>query len=292
MRMTAPFALLSALVEASDGTLYRADDFALLPQISIQATQRISRQRFIDGPAEVAGRLFEQVGSDVPPLDGYVLTYPKASADTALWVGEDPVVSTWRLGLGAVTVLNTDLVGRGSEAWLAWAGLSELFEAILTTTEPYMTSTLGLSTSIVRYPDEIELLIDARDEDSAFADFLDLEVELLPAGTTYEPVQMGPGLYVASIPLPSQGGYALHVIDHTRQRSLTLPLTVPYPIEYRRLGPDPSTLARIAQATGGTLMDEATPASSVACSSNCATGSRIPNVPGSSSRRSNAQRMV
>jgi Ca-activated chloride channel family protein len=250
--------LLSALVEAGGGTLYRADDFSLLPQISIQATQRISRRRFIDGPAQVAGRLREQLGPDVPPLDGYVLTYPKPTADTSLWVGEDPIVSTWRLGLGAVTVLNTDLAGAGSEAWLAWPGLSELFEALLATTEPHRTSTLGLSTSIVRHPERIELLVDARDDDKAFANFLDLEVELLPEGAAYELVQMGPGLYVASVPTPQQGGYALHVIDHTRQRSLTLPLTVPYPIEYRDLGPDRPTLARVAEATGGELLENGT----------------------------------
>ena len=252
-------ALLSALVEAGGGTLYRADDFSLLPQISIQATQRISRQRFVDGPVEVAGRLREQLGSDVPPLGGYVLTYPKPTADTSLWVGEDPIVSTWRVGLGAVTVLNTDLAGLGSKEWLAWPGLSELFEAILATTEPYQTSTLGLSTSIVRHPETIELLVDARDDDGTFANFLDLEVQLLPEGTAYKLVQMGPGLYVASIPLPPQGGYALHVIDHARQRSLTLPLTVPYPIEYRDLGPDLEALSRVAQATGGRLLEDNTP---------------------------------
>lgn len=252
-------ALLSALVEAGGGTLYRADDFALLPQISIQATQRISRQRFIDGPAEVTGRLLAQIGTDAPPLYGYVLAYPKPSADTALWVGKDPIVSTWRLGLGAVTVLNTDLVGRGSDSWLAWPELPELFEAILATTEPYTTSTLGLSTSIIRHPSAIELLVDARDEDGTFANFIDLEVELLPEGATYELVQRGPGLYVATIPMPPQGGYALHVIDHTRQRSLTLPLTVPYPIEYRRLGPDLPTLVRVTEATGGVLLEEDEP---------------------------------
>jgi len=248
-------ALLSALVEAGGGTLYRADDFSLLPQVSIQATQRISRQRFIDGPAEVSGRLRDRIGPDVPPLDGYVLTYPKPTADTSLWVGEDPIISTWRLGLGAVTVFNTDLIGAGTREWLAWSRLSELFEAILATTEPYRTSTLGLSTSVVRHPDAIELLVDARDENGAFADFLDLEVELLPEGATHELVQMGSGLYVASIPTPPQGGYALHVIDHSRQRSLTLPLTVPYPVEYRAFGADSEALRRIAEATGGLLLE-------------------------------------
>ena len=261
-------ALLSALVEAGGGTLYRADDFSLLPQISIQATQRISRRRFIDGPVEVAGRLREQLGTDVPPLGGYVLTYPKPTADTSLWGGEDPVVSTWRLGLGAVTVLNTDLAGLGSQAWLAWPGLSELFEAVLATTEPHTTSALGLSTSVVRRPETIELLVDARDDNGAFTNFLDLEVELLPEGTTHEPVQMGPGLYVASIPTPPQGGHALHVIDHTRQRALTLPLTVPYPAEYRVLGPDRANLARVANATGGIFLEN---------------GARLPTVSGGTS---------
>jgi Ca-activated chloride channel family protein len=263
--------LLSALVEAGGGTLYRADDFSLLPQISIQATQRISRQRFIDGPVEVFGRLRERLGaSDVPPLGGYVLTYPKPTADTSLWAGEDPIVSTWRVGLGAATVLNTDLVGLGSEEWLAWPGLSELFEAILATTEPVLTPTLGLSTSIVRHPDTLELLVDARNDDRTFANFLDLDVELLPEGTAYELVQMGPGLYVASFPTPPQGGYALHVIDHARQRALTLPLTVPYPIEYRELGPDSATLARVAEATGGLLLED---------------GARLPTVSGGASTK-------
>lgn len=248
-------ALLSALVEAGSGTLYRADDFSLLPQVSIQATQRISRQRFVDGPVDVAGRLRDRlVTSDIPPLDGYVLTYPKPTADTSLWVGEDPVVSTWRLGLGAVTVFNSDLAGLGSAEWSTWAGLSELFEAILSTTEPYQMSTIGLTASITRGTEMTELLVDARDG-GAFADFLDLTAELLPGAATYELPQVGPGLYATSFPTPPEGGYALHVIDRTRQRSLTLPLTVPYPSEVRQFGQDSATLARVAGATGGVLLE-------------------------------------
>ncbi len=121
--------------------------------------------------------------------------------------------------------------------------------------EPYLTSTLGLSASVVRNQDTIELLVDARDAEGAFANFLDLEAELLPEGRTYELVQRGPGLYVASVPTPPQGGHALHVIDHSRQRSLTLPLTVPYPVEYRAFGADSEALRRIAEAAGGRLLE-------------------------------------
>ena len=249
-------ALLGALVEAGGGTLYRADDFSLLPQVSIQATQRISRKRFIDGPAEATGRLSDTSGdSTVPVLDGYVLTYPKPSADTSLWAGEDPIVSTWRLGLGAVTVLNTDLIGSGSSEWLAWPGLSSLFEAILATTQPYAVSAIGLSASIVDGPDTTEIIVDARDA-GAFANFLDLEVQLLPDGATHAVPQVGPGLYASSFATPPEGGYALHLVDHTRRRALTLPFSIPYPEELRELGPDRETLERIAEATGGTLLED------------------------------------
>ena len=243
--------LLSALVEAGQGTLYRADDFSLLPQVSIQATQRISRKRFIDGPAQVAGRLAE--GSDIeaiPPLDGYVLTYPKPAADTSLWSGDDPIVSSWRLGLGAVTVLNTDLTGRGSEAWLSWPELSTLFEAILATAQPDRPSALGLSARLVQGTETTELLVDAYDGDD-FADFLDLDVALLPDGAVQELAQVGPGLYAATLSTPPEGGYALRITDRSRGRTLTVPFTVPYSGELRTLGPDLAVLDRIAQITGG-----------------------------------------
>ena len=189
----------------------------------------------------------------IPPLDGYVLTYPKATADTSLWAGEDPIVTTWRLGLGTVTVLNTDLIGRGSEAWLAWTGLSAVFDAILATTQPDRTPTLGLSASILEGPETTDLLVDAYDGDS-FADFLDLDVALLPDGPTQDLLQVAPGLYAASFPTPPEGGYALHVTDHTRARSLTVPLNVPYPAELRMLGADLPTLERIAQITEGRML--------------------------------------
>ncbi len=247
--------LLSALVEAGGGTLYRADDFALLPQVSIEATQRITRRRFAEGPVEVAGGLLESLGLDVPPLEGYVVTYPKPTAETHLWANSDPIVSTWRAGLGRVAVLNTDLRGEGSASWLSWPELARLFGAILDAVEPAVGSQLGLSASIVTRTPTLELLIDARDPDGGFANFLDLEVTLLPDGETVTAVQRAPGLYVASLAAPPPGGYAAQVLDRDRDRRAIVPLTVAYPSEYRGFGPDHAALERIARATGGRVLD-------------------------------------
>ncbi len=67
-------------------------------------------------------------------------------------------------------------------------------------------------------------------------------------------------LYEASFALPGEGGYALKVVDTTRDRTAILPFTVPYPAEYRATGVDEETLRRIAAATGGRyLTDEILP---------------------------------
>jgi len=248
--------LLSSLVRAGNGALYRATNFASLPQISIQATQRISRSRFITGSTEVAGQLQALFPDDpIPPVGGYVVTYPKATAQILLWVNEDPLAAHWRTGLGAVTVLNIDLEGRWSEDWLDWPQAAGLLEVLLATTEPLAHSKVGLAMSIVESEQTFAVLAEA-DDDGEFANFLDLSVDLLPLGTREEMEQVGPGAYRATFPRPSEGGYAIRVTDSTRDRSVTASLNVPYPAEYRRMGQDPATLARIAHSTGGNVLTE------------------------------------
>ena len=248
--------LLSSLVRAGEGALYRATDFASLPQVSIQATQRISRSRFVTDPTEVVGQLQALFPDDpIPPVDGYVVTYPKATAQILLWVNEDPLAAHWRTGLGSVTVLNTDLEGRWSRGWLEWPEAPALLDVLLATTQPLATSDIGLSVSIVEREQQIVVLAEADDE-GAFANFLDLTVDLLPVTTGHPMEQVGPGAYRVTFPRPREGGYAIRVTDSTRDRSVTSALSIPYPAEYRQLGEDTPVLAQIAQSTGGRMLTD------------------------------------
>jgi hypothetical protein len=102
--------------------------------------------------------------------------------------------------------------------------------------------------------------VEARESDGAFADFLDLEAVLLPGGTVTRLEQTSVGLYEATLPALAEGGYALRVVDRTRDRVTLLPFTVPYPEEYRQTGVDEATLRAVARATGGRLLvDEVLP---------------------------------
>jgi len=248
--------LLSSLVRSGNGALYHATDFASLPQVSIQATQRISRSRFVTEPTEVSGQLQSLFPDDpIPPVGGYVVTYPKATAQILLWANEDPIAAHWRTGLGAVTVLTTDLEGRWSQSWLEWPQAPGLFEVLLATTEPLTHSEAGLSVSIEHDEQTIAVLAEA-DDDGEFANFLDLSADLLPQATREPMQQVGPGAYRAVFPRPVEGGYAIRVTDSSRDRSVTASLSIPYPPEYRRIGQDPATLALIARSTGGSVLSE------------------------------------
>ncbi len=249
--------LLGALVTAGGGTLYLADDFSTLPQVSIRATQRLSRERFVTDNTEVQGRLLQtQAIGLVPPLQGYVVSYPKETAETLLWAAEDPLVSTWRIGLGSTTVLNTDLSGTWSQEWFEWTGLPRLFEGILATTESEIAATLGLTTSVAFEGSTTSILVDARDEEGDYVNFLEIEATVLPIDSSYVLTQVSPGLYQVSFPTPPKGGYTIQILDQTRNRSMSVPLSVPYALEVARVAQDLPTLAWIAKSSNGVVLDD------------------------------------
>ncbi|MFC2079316.1 hypothetical protein ACFLSZ_04980, partial [Candidatus Bipolaricaulota bacterium] len=249
--------LLGALVRAGGGTLYLADDFSTLPQVSIQATQRLSRERFVTDDTEVEGRLMDALaGNPIPAVQGYVVSYPKETAETLLWGDEDPLVSTWRVGLGSITVLNTDLSGVWSQGWFEWGGLPHLFDSILATTEPEISATLGLTASISFDGSTTSILVEARDENDDYANFLDVEAKVLPTDRAYVLTQVSPGLYHVSLPTPSKGGYTVQLVDRTRGLTMSVPLSVPYAQEFAALGQDIAALTWIAESSNGAVLSE------------------------------------
>ncbi|MCX6091967.1 MAG: VWA domain-containing protein [Candidatus Bipolaricaulota bacterium] len=246
---------LTKIVEHGRGALYYASSFATLPQITMQVTQRLSRSRFVTGDIEItsaAGSL--ATIPDLPHLSGYVLTYPRAEAATLLWAGEDPIFSTWRTGLGSVSVLNADLSGSWTSVWLSWSGMPDLFDRLLQTTEPLTTVATGITTSLDVAPDATTLWIDARNARGAFENFLSFSGTLLPGAQPIAARQAAPGLYEATFPTPAEGAHAILMQEARTARSFSLPVSIPYSREYEAFGTDAQVLSQLAtEAHGGVL---------------------------------------
>jgi Mg-chelatase subunit ChlD len=248
---------LQKLVDQGRGALYYASDFTTLPQVTVQVTQRLTRSRFInaDTAVEVSTGALTGLG-EVPSVQGYVLTYPRSAASTLLWAGPDPLLSTWRTGLGSVTVLNVDLAGAWSRAWLAWSGMPRLFADILETTSPLVTATAGIAPRVDVRPSTTTVLLDAHTPAGGFDDFLELSGTLIPTEERVDAPQVAPGLYRLRFPTPAEGAYALLVQERGGARSVSVPFSVPYSPEYEKFGIDREALAELARATGGSLLDE------------------------------------
>ncbi len=264
----ADFDFLWELAEAGRGAKYPVRDARDLPKITLEEFIRLERTRWIKGPVPTepgpfAYELREIDPRAVPPVGGYVLTFEKPTAKTALVVraGDDktdPLVSSWRYGLGKVLVLNTSL-SEGADAgrWLEWADLSALVGELLG--KVYSEQPLQPKELVVRTKHEgsrLSVVVEA-ERDGRWLDGLQPQGRLsTPEGEVvslpFE--QTAPGRYEATLDDVPEGVYLLRVGEETLGE-VQEAFSVPYPEEYRRVGVNPDLLSRIAYTTGGQYLD-------------------------------------
>ena len=102
-----------------------------IPQIFTTETLLISRDLLVEKlvtPSIVApvGPLKGIAQSNLPSLRGYVLTYPKPRAELLMKADKDPLLVSWRYGLGRVMAFTSDLSGRWGKDWVTWHGFSAM----------------------------------------------------------------------------------------------------------------------------------------------------------------------
>ncbi len=122
--------LMADIAKTGKGRGYVALDPQTIPQIFTTETLLIARDLLIEKtvmPTIVAstGPLKGITRDSLPALRGYVLTYPKPRAELLMRADKDPLLVSWRYGLGQVMAFTSDLSGRWGKDWVSWTGFSQ-----------------------------------------------------------------------------------------------------------------------------------------------------------------------
>ncbi len=261
---------LEVLSRLGGGRFYIVENMAELPRIFTQETITASRSALIEEPftISVGGPAELTRGIDfasAPALDGYVIVNARPRATLVLGAhregseGDEPLLATWRAGVGQSGIFTTDAGGHYGRPWLGWPGYAPLMGQ--------------LARSLSRAPEradaeldvEIEgstgsIRVEAMDDHGRFRNHLDLLATVSGPGGVSQQValeQTGPGRYETVFDGAAPGSYLVTVreLGDDGEGSIvgSAGLVRGRGDELRGEGTDHALLSQIAAATGGVV---------------------------------------
>ena len=259
--------LLVDIARWGKGRFYKAEDSQTLPRIFAVETQLASNSTVVEQPFKP--KLVDpghETAQDIdwknaPPLQGYVATTAKSGAQQVLvshW--DDPVLATWRYGLGRAAAFTSDANPRWAGQWIQWRDFNKFWAQLVRWT--LRSPTVGGTTATVERRDSSgEVFIDAVDAQGRFVNFLDAQVGVVAPDRERSVIdleQVGPGRYRGRFPAMKEGVYLVGMAQRVEQRELgsqVAGLVVPYAEELRELGVDVAQLRHVADVGGGGALE-------------------------------------
>jgi uncharacterized membrane protein len=259
--------LMAAIAREGKGRGYVAHDPQTIPQIFTTETLLISRDLLIEKTfaprvAAPGGPLRGIAQEALPHLRGYVLTYPKQRSELLMKAGDDPLLVSWRHGLGRVMAFTSDLSGRWGREWVSWPGLPQWAGQLARDTMRKIVQA-RMRAEFHAEGDAVRLVADFVSRDGRFMNHLKLRgnVTAPNRSTQHHTLQQSaPGRYEGKF---TPAGRGIHFVtlfaeggaDEAPSSVATLPYVAPYPREYRELRPNLAVLSRLAKDTGGEMLD-------------------------------------
>lgn len=263
---------MRAIASATGGRYYFPSDPKQLPSIFIKESKTLNRtllqnrtvSPILTYPSPIVKGL-----DGIPDMHGYVITTAKPRAEVVLEVeaenpspdGElaerDPLLATWRYGLGNSAAFTSDLSTNWGRDWVNWGEYRQFVDQLLLrVARAEDTNNL----KVWMYPDGNRTSIVVEDFASE-PRFLDLTALVTGPQEKSEQVQFhqtGPGRYEAELSLWGEGRYQTTVMTNNlpqeSQERAVGGLILPYSPEYLRFEADPLKLEDIAERTGGSLL--------------------------------------
>ncbi|MBI1847497.1 MAG: VWA domain-containing protein [Candidatus Rokubacteria bacterium] len=245
------------------GRFYYTEDSQTIPRIFTLETQLASKASLVEQPfkpqltAPNHEAMQDLDWKAAPPLGGYVATTLKSTADLVLMSHqEDPILATWRYGLGRSVAFTSDAKAKWGVLWLRWREFGK-FWAQLTRWTLRSGNRSDMVALVDRKDDVGEIVVDAIDPKGEFINFLDTQVGVVAPNRERSVIdleQVGPGRYRGRFPARQEGVYLVGMAQRKNDRvigSQLAGLVVPYAQELRDLGVDETALRELAEFTGG-----------------------------------------
>ena len=256
--------ILQQIANWGSGRFYLAQDPRTVPQIFAKETMTASKSAiqeapFVPVPVRPADFLAGVNFEKAPFLLGYVTTRPKPTAE--VWLAtekNEPLLATWRFGLGQAGAWTSDARNRWAVEWLRWDGFGK-FWAQLVRRLARSGAVRKFPVSVEREGGEFVLRADAVD---ALGRFIGgVEGEAVVSGPDGEqrklPLEkITSGRYEARWPAGKPGAYHTQVTftkDGETVDRQSIGVTEGYPLEFLPRAPDENLLRSLSEQTGGTL---------------------------------------
>jgi Ca-activated chloride channel family protein len=250
------------------GRFYYTEDSQTIPRIFTLETQLASKASLVEQPfkpqltAPGHEAMQDIDWKNAPPLGGYVATTVKSTAELVLMSHqEDPVLATWRYGVGRSVAFTSDAKAKWSVLWLRWRDFNK-FWAQLTRWTLRSGNRSDTVASVERRDGLGEVFVDAVDGKGEFINFLDSQVGVVAPNkerTVIDLEQVAPGRYRGRFPAPQEGVYLVGMAQRRNEQvigSQLAGLVVPYARELRDLGVDETFLRELAELTGGGSLED------------------------------------
>jgi Ca-activated chloride channel homolog len=272
--------LMSLLARGGLGRYYFTDRVPEIPRIMMRETNVVTRPVAMEGRVQprlgAASPLLRSLSpSELPAVNGYVVTTPKPTAEVALWSERgDPLLASWQYGLGRVAAWSADAGPAWSSEWLAWPRFGQFWSQVVRwTLAPPEQGDLRVQVRQQGHatPDgstQVQVRVEALREDGSFLDRAPTQARIRPPsqarGTTVAQLplpQVAPGRYEGSFLAREPGVYGLEVVQGLPgggERRELAGVTVPADAEHAHAGTNSALLGRLAHETGGRLLHEAT----------------------------------
>lgn len=249
----ADWGLLEELSDQGGGRFYDVVDESTIPAILTRETSMLTRTYIEDDPfyAEFSNvpEWTNVFNEGVPQMNAYIATTPKATSTiVAESPKEDPVIAEWMYGLGRTVAFTSDSSGKWSGDLARWSGYPEFWNAAVSRLLPSYEEVPFL---ITHERGGVFTVTDSSRK-SAFLDIaivdekgneVDFQSEPLAPGKTRVTIDADPGLVFFRVSDEKGGMFEAGV-------------SVPYSDEYKPSSPNAALMEKIAERTGGAVLDE------------------------------------